>query len=385
MGSDLLLVIVVGTALAFDFTNGFHDTANAMATSIATRALPPRVAVGLSAVLNVAGAFLSLAVATTIAKGVVDPSAITLNIVFAGLIGAITWNLVTWYFGLPSSSSHALIGGVVGATLVASGQDAIKGAGIIEKVLIPAVLAPFLAGAVAVLGTYLAYRLTRRERPDHVKRGFRYGQIASASLVSLAHGTNDAQKTMGVITLALIAHGSLDGTAGVPTWVIIAAAVAIGGGTYAGGWRVIRTMGTRITEIETPQGFAAEASSAAVILASSHYGFPLSTTHVTSGSIIGAGVGKQLASVRWGLAGRLALAWLITLPAAALVGGGTSWAADLIGGTAGVLVMAVVGATLAAALYAATRNDRVTADNVIDPIPLTTDATRRELPALVAA
>jgi inorganic phosphate transporter, PiT family len=385
MGSDLLLVIVVGTALAFDFTNGFHDTANAMATSIATRALPPRVAVGLSAVLNVAGAFLSLAVATTIAKGVVDPSAITLNIVFAGLIGAITWNLVTWYFGLPSSSSHALIGGVVGATLVASGQDAIKGAGIIEKVLIPAVLAPFLAGAVAVLGTYLAYRLTRRERPDHVKRGFRYGQIASASLVSLAHGTNDAQKTMGVITLALIAHGSLDGTAGVPTWVIIAAAVAIGGGTYAGGWRVIRTMGTRITEIETPQGFAAEASSAAVILASSHYGFPLSTTHVTSGSIIGAGVGKQLASVRWGLAGRLALAWLITLPAAALVGGGTSWAADLIGGTAGVLVMAVVGATLAAALYAATRHDRVTADNVIDPIPLPADANRHELPALVAA
>jgi inorganic phosphate transporter, PiT family len=385
MGSDLLLVIVVGTALAFDFTNGFHDTANAMATSIATRALPPRVAVGLSAVLNVAGAFLSLAVATTIAKGVVDPSAITLNIVFAGLIGAISWNLVTWYLGLPSSSSHALIGGVVGATLVASGKDAIKGAGIIEKVLIPAVLAPFLAGAVAVLGTYLAYRLTRRERPDHVKRGFRYGQIASASLVSLAHGTNDAQKTMGVITLALIAHGSLDGNAGVPTWVIIAAAVAIGGGTYAGGWRVIRTMGTRITELETPQGFAAEASSAAVILASSHYGFPLSTTHVTSGSIVGAGVGKQLASVRWGVAGRLAIAWVVTLPAAALVGGGTSWAADLIGGTAGVLVMAVVGATLAAALYAATRHDRVTADNVIDPIPLPADANRHELPALVAA
>ncbi|MDX6579698.1 MAG: inorganic phosphate transporter, PiT family, partial [Gaiellales bacterium] len=268
MGSDLLLVIVVGTALAFDFTNGFHDTATAMATSIATRALPPRIAVALSAVLNVAGAFLSLAVATTIAKGVVDPSAITLNIIFAGLIGAITWNLVTWYYGLPSSSSHALIGGVVGAALVAKGQDAIKGAGIVEKVLIPAVLAPFLAGAVAVLGTYLAYRLTRRERPDHVKRGFRVGQIASASLVSLAHGTNDAQKTMGVITLALIAHGSLNGNAGVPTWVIVSAAVAIGAGTYIGGWRVIRTMGTRITEIEPPQGFAAQTSAAAVILAS---------------------------------------------------------------------------------------------------------------------
>jgi PiT family inorganic phosphate transporter len=385
MGSDLLLVIVVGTALAFDFTNGFHDTANAMATSIATRALPPRVAVGLSAVLNVAGAFLSLAVATTIAKGVVDPSVITLNIVFAGLIGAITWNLITWYYGLPSSSSHALIGGVVGAALVAKGQDAIKGAGIVEKVLIPAVLAPFLAGAVAVLGTYLAYRLTRRERPEHVKRGFRYGQIASASLVSLAHGTNDAQKTMGVITLALIAHGSLNGNAGVPTWVIVAAALAIGGGTYAGGWRVIRTMGTRITQIETPQGFAAEASSAAVILASSHYGFPLSTTHVTSGSIIGAGVGKQLAAVRWGVAGRLAIAWVITLPAAALIGGGTSWTADRIGGTAGVVVMAVIGSILAAGLYAATRRDRVTADNVIDPLPTSPDASVREVPALVPA
>jgi PiT family inorganic phosphate transporter len=248
MGSDFLLVIVVGTALAFDFTNGFHDTANAMATSIATRALPPRVAVGLSALLNVVGAFLSLAVATTIAKGVVDPSAITLNIVFAGLIGAITWNLVTWYFGLPSSSSHALIGGVVGATLVAKGSDAIKGAGIVEKVLVPAVLAPLLAGSVALLGTYLVYRLTARERPDHVKRGFRYGQVATASLLSLAHGTNDAQKTMGVITLALIAHGSIGADASVPTWVIVAAALAIGGGTYAGGWRVIRTMGTRITE-----------------------------------------------------------------------------------------------------------------------------------------
>ncbi len=295
MGSNLLLFVVVGTALAFDFTNGFHDTANAMAASIATRALPPRAAVALSAVLNVVGAFLSLAVATTIAKGVVDPSVITLNIVFAGLIGAITWNLVTWYFGLPSSSSHALIGGVVGAALVAKGTAAIKGAGIVEKVLIPAVLAPFLAGGIAIAGTYLAYRLTRRERPEHVTRGFRYGQIASASLVSLAHGTNDAQKTMGIITLALIAHGSLDGGAGVPTWVIISAALAIGGGTYIGGWRVIRTMGTRITAIEPPQGFAADASSAAVILASSHYGFPLSTTHVTAGSIIGSGVGRNIA------------------------------------------------------------------------------------------
>jgi PiT family inorganic phosphate transporter len=370
MGSDLLLVIVVGTALAFDFTNGFHDTANAMAASIATRALPPRIAVLLSAVLNVVGAFLSLAVATTIAKGVVDPSVITLNIVFAGLLGAITWNLITWYYGLPSSSSHALIGGVVGAALVAKGSEAIKGAGIVEKVLIPAVLAPFLAAGVAIVGTYLAYRLTARQRPDHVTRGFRYGQVASASLVSLAHGTNDAQKTMGIITLALLAHGSLGPNAGVPTWVIISAALAIGGGTYLGGWRVIRTMGTRITDIEPPQGFAADASSAAVILASSHYGFPLSTTHVTSGSIIGSGVGRKLAVVRWGTVGRLAIAWAITLPAAATVGGGTAWAAEKIGGTAGVLVMATLGAIGAATLFAVTRRDRVSAHNVIDPVRL---------------
>jgi PiT family inorganic phosphate transporter len=316
---------------------------------------------------------------------VVDPSAITLNIVFAGLIGAIAWNLMTWYFGLPSSSSHALIGGVVGATLVAAGSGAIKGAGIVEKVLIPAVLAPFLAGAIAAGGTYLAYRLTRRERPEHVKRGFRYGQVASASLVSLAHGTNDAQKTMGIITLALIAHGSLNGDAGVPTWVIVSAALAIGGGTYMGGWRVIRTMGTRITEIEPPQGFAADASSAAVILASTHYGFPLSTTHVTSGSIIGSGVGRNAAGVRWGVAGRLATAWVITLPAAALIGGGTSWVADAIGGTAGVAVMAIVGAILAAGIWVASRKDRVTADNVIGQEPTPPDATRHELPELVAA
>jgi inorganic phosphate transporter, PiT family len=385
MGSTLLLVLVVGTALAFDFTNGFHDTANAMATSIATRALRPRVAVALSAALNVVGAFLSLAVASTIAKGVVDPSVITLNIVFAGLLGAIAWNLVTWYFGLPSSSSHALIGGVVGATLAAKGASAIKGAGIVEKVLIPAVLAPLLAGSVAILGTYLAYRLTRRERPDDVQRGFRYGQVATASLVSLAHGTNDAQKTMGVITLALIAHGSIGASASVPTWVIISAALAIGSGTYIGGWRVIRTMGTRITQIEPPQGFAADASSAAVILASSHYGFPLSTTHVTSGSIIGSGVGRRLAEVHWGVAGRLVIAWLVTLPAAGLAGGGTWWASEQIGGTAGALVMAVVAAIGAALLFRATRGNRVTADNVIDPLAPIEPTTRHELGELVAA
>jgi PiT family inorganic phosphate transporter len=385
MGSDLLLVLVVGTALAFDFTNGFHDTANAMATSIATGALKPRVAVTLGAALNVVGAFLSLAVASTIAKGVVDPGVITLNIVFAGLLGAIAWNLVTWYFGLPSSSSHALIGGVVGATLVAKGTSAIKGAGIVEKVLIPAVLAPLLAGCVAILGTYLVYRLTRRENQENTRRGFRYGQVATASMLSLAHGTNDAQKTMGVITLALIAHGSIGASASVPTWVILSAALAIGSGTYIGGWRVIRTMGTRITDIESPQGFAADASSAAVILASSHYGFPLSTTHVTSGSIIGSGVGRKLAEVRWGVAGRLLIAWLITLPAAAAVGGGTWWVAEQIGGTAGAFVMAAIAAAGAAGLYAATRKDRVTPDNVLGDRALRETPVVHEVGELVAA
>jgi PiT family inorganic phosphate transporter len=242
-----------------------------------------------------------------------------------------------------------------------------------------------LAGAVAIVGTYLAYRLTRRERPEDVKRGFRYGQIASASLVSLAHGTNDAQKTMGVITLALIAHGSLGASASVPLWVILSAGVAIGSGTYIGGWRVIRTMGTRITDIEEPQGFASQSAAAAVILAASHYGLPLSTTHVTSGSIIGAGVGKRFAAVHWGVAGRLVIAWLITLPAAALAGAGTWWAADAIGGTAGALVMGAVGIAGATALFLATRHDRVDADNVIDRAPAVGGVTLAEKPALVAA
>jgi PiT family inorganic phosphate transporter len=365
MGSDLLLGVVVVTALAFDFTNGFHDTANAMATSIATKALRPRTAVALSAVLNVVGAFLSLAVASTIAKGVVDPSVITLNIVFAGLLGAIAWNLATWYWGLPSSSSHALIGGVVGAALVAQGSDAIKAAGIVQKVLIPAVLAPVVAALIGLAATWLAYRLTRRERPEHVRRGFRVGQIASASMVSLAHGTNDAQKTMGVITLALIAHGSLGASASVPTWVVLSAGLAIGAGTYCGGWRVIRTMGTRITDIEEPQGFSSQSAAAAVILASSHYGLPLSTTHVVSGSIIGAGVGRRGAKVHWSVAGRLVIAWLVTLPAAAIVGGATWKVADLIGGSTGALVLGAVAIVCAVLLFARTRKDRVTPDNVV--------------------
>ncbi|RCG32312.1 inorganic phosphate transporter [Sphaerisporangium album] len=364
--NTVLLAVVVITALAFDFTNGFHDTANAMATSIATGALRPKIAVALSAVLNFAGAFLSLKVAATIATGIVETGAITLTVVFAGLVGGLAWNLLTWYFGIPSSSSHALIGGVVGATLIAAGASAVKGAAIVSKVLIPAVLAPLAAVLVATAGTYLVYAITRNV-PDGTRgRGFRYGQIGSASLVSLAHGTNDAQKTMGIITLAMITAGTIAKDAGTPLWVIVASATAIAAGTWIGGWRVIRTLGKGLTDIETPQGFAAESSSAAVILAASHFGFPLSTTHVCTGSVIGAGLGKRLAEVRWSVATRMVAAWLLTLPAAALVGALAWGGADLIGGALGVTLVFVVVLILSAGLYMASRRRPVHAGNVND-------------------
>ena len=367
MGAQtLLLVVVVVTALGFDFTNGFHDTANAMATSIATGALPPKVAVAISAVLNLVGAFLSLSVAATIASGIVDAKVVTLTVVFAGLCGGIVWNLATWYLGIPSSSSHALIGGVVGATLIAAGTDGVMFDGLVSKVIIPGVLAPVAAALVAALGTFLAYRITARVQDGVRGRGFKAGQIGTASLVSLAHGTNDAQKTMGIITLALIAHGTLDDGAKPPFWVILSCALAISAGTYLGGWRVIRTLGKGLVEIETPQGFAAEASSASVILASTHFGYPLSTTHVCSGSVIGSGIGKRLAEVRWSVAGRLATAWVLTLPAAALVGAGAWKLAHAVGGTGGVLAVFVLLALAAVGFYLAAHRAPVHAGNVND-------------------
>jgi inorganic phosphate transporter, PiT family len=318
--SDLVLVIVVATALAFDFTNGFHDTANAVATSISTRAMTPRVAVAMAAVLNFVGAFLSLAVAATVAKGIVEADLVTPAIVFAGLIGAIFWNLLTWYFGLPSSSSHALIGGVVGAAFAAEGADAVQGDGLIEKVAVPAVMAPILAFVTAGLAILIAYRIVARQPPGVVTRGFRLGQILSGGLFSLSHGTNDAQKTMGIIFLALVANGNLGPDDDVPTWVIVSAATAIALGTYVGGWRIIKTMGSRIIKMDPAQGFAAQGAGAAVILSASHAGFPLSTTHVISGAVMGAGAAKRLSAVRWGVAGNIFLAWVLTLPAAGLVG-----------------------------------------------------------------
>ena len=295
---------MIVAAVAFDFTNGFHDTANAMATSIATGALKPKVAVMISAALNFVGAFISISVAATIAKGIVEPTVTGgvdgLAVVEAALIGAMTWNLITWYFTIPSSSSHALIGGLIGAAIADVGSSAVSARGIVEKVVAPGVLAIFICGVVAFLGTTAAYMLIRRLGQEEARRGYRYGQIGSASLVSLAHGTNDAQKTMGVIALALISTGHLSAAHfTVPIWVKLLCATAMALGTASGGWRIINTMGNRITNVESPQGFAAESSSAATILASSYYGYPLSTTQVVSGGVMGAGLGKQGGVVHW--------------------------------------------------------------------------------------
>jgi PiT family inorganic phosphate transporter len=344
MHSDLLLVIVVGAALAFDFTNGFHDTANVVAASISTKALSPRTAVTIAAALNFAGAFISLKVAATIGSGIFASGQITETIVFAGLIGAIAWNLVTWFFGLPSSSSHALIGGVTGAMLAAVGSGGVRGQALVRTVVAPGVVAPVVAFLVGGFSIVIVYRLVGRRRPGIVTDGFRIGQIASTGMLSLAHGTNDAQKTMGVITLALVAHGSVSASHfHVPTWVVISAASAIALGTYAGGWRIIRTVGTRIIKMDIAQGFTAQGAGAAVILASSHFGYPLSTTHVISGGIMGAGAAKRFSAVRWGVAGNIVAAWLLTIPAAGVAGAVTYGVADLFGtGVLGPILITIL-------------------------------------------
>jgi inorganic phosphate transporter, PiT family len=348
MHSTFLLVVVVITALAFDFTNGFHDTANVVASSISTRALSPRAAIALASVLNFAGAFISLKVAATVATGIVEPGKITESVAFAGLVGAIVWNLITWYFGLPSSSSHALIGGIIGALLAAVGGSGVKWQGLVSKVVVPALIAPVLAFLVAGISIIVIYLLVGRRRPGLVTRGFRLGQIATSSMLALAHGTNDAQKTMGVITLALVAHGSISAqNFHVPSWVVIAAATAISLGTYAGGWRIIRTVGSRIIKMDAAQGFAAQGAGATVILASSHFGYPLSSTHVISGGVMGAGAAKRLSAVRWGVAGNIAAAWVLTLPAAGLFGAVFYWLQSLLGaGTFGPTVIWIVALAL---------------------------------------
>ncbi|MCL6669659.1 MULTISPECIES: inorganic phosphate transporter [Streptomyces] len=359
---SLILAIVVVTALAFDFTNGFHDTANAMATTISTGALKPKVAVAMSAVLNLVGAFLSVEVANTISKGLVDETGIRPEVIFAALVGAILWNLLTWLVGLPSSSSHALMGGLIGATVASAGFGAVHGDVLATKVLLPALAAPIVAGLAAFLATRFSYTLDKKADGKAAAKGYRAGQVASAGLVSLAHGTNDAQKTMGIITLALVAGGVVAPDADPPTWVILSAGLAIALGTYIGGWRIIRTMGKGLTELRPQQGFAAQTSAATAILASSHLGFSLSTTHVVSGSVMGAGLGRKGGVVRWSTATRMLVAWVLTLPAAALVGAGAESVTDL--GDWGTAVVAVFLVAASAAIWKLSRREVVDASNV---------------------
>jgi PiT family inorganic phosphate transporter len=316
-----LLVVTIVVALAFDFTNGFHDTANAVATSVSTRALSPRLAVLIAAIANLAGAFVTTAVAKTVGKGIIDTGLATPKTVLAAVAGAIVWNLLTWWFGLPSSSSHALIGGLVGAALVQSGEKGVQWHGIAHKVVIPALWAPAIAFVAAFGLLLLIYWVFQWMTPGLANRTFRLGQLVSGTWVAFTHGANDAQKTMGVIALALYAHGSID-TFYIPTWVKIAAGVSIGAGTYVGGWRIMRTLGQRVFQMDPPAGFAAQATAGAVIYASTKYGYPLSTTHVVSGAVMGAGATKRLSAVRWGVAGNIVVAWVLTIPAAALVAAG---------------------------------------------------------------
>lgn len=359
---SLILAIVVVTALAFDFTNGFHDTANAMATTISTGALKPKVAVAMSAALNLVGAFLSVEVANTISKGLVDENGIRPEVIFAALVGAILWNLLTWLVGLPSSSSHALMGGLIGATVASAGFGAVHGDVLVTKVLLPAVAAPVVAGLAAMLSTRFSYGIGGKAEGEATRKGYRAGQIASAGLVSLAHGTNDAQKTMGIITLALIAGGAIAPGSNPPTWVILSAGLAIALGTYIGGWRIIRTMGKGLTELEPRQGFAAQTSAATAILASSHLGFSLSTTHVVSGSVMGAGLGRKGGVVRWSTATRMAVAWVLTLPAAALVGALAESVTGL--GDWGTALVAVFLVASSAVIWKLSRHEVVDHTNV---------------------
>jgi inorganic phosphate transporter, PiT family len=350
---DLTLAAVIAVALFFDFTNGFHDTANAIATSVSTRALSPRVAVLLAAILNFAGAFVSLKVAATIAKGIVNPEAVTLSVILAGLVGAITWNLVTWFLGLPSSSSHALIGGVAGAAIAAEGWEVIEWQGVWEKVVKPGIMSPILGFLIALALMLVILWVIRRRSPSRVNRVFRRAQIVSGSFVAFTHGTNDAQKTMGVIALALIATGHMSSEGfDLPTWVIVSSATAMALGTYAGGWRIIKTMGTRIAKIDPPQGFAAQTACAGILWTTAHLGFPVSTTQTITGSVMGAGASRKFSAVRWGLAGNIAVAWALTLPAAGFVGAVMEEVTRM---PAGDLIVFLLAGAIAAAAFLARR------------------------------
>ena len=360
----VVVVFVIVTALIFDFTNGFHDTANAMATSIATGALKPKTAVIAAGTLNLIGAFLSTEVAKTISGGIINEQQVTISaaFIFAGLVGAIIWNLITWLVGLPSSSSHALFGGLVGAVIVGVGVEGVNFAAVLTKVLIPALVSPVVAGLAAFCAVKLIFFVVRKMEEGQIESGFRHGQTVTACLVALSHGTNDAQKTMGIITLTLIAVGFQPSGSGPELWVVAICGLAIALGTYMGGWRVIRTLGKGLTEISTPQGFAAEAASATTILVSSHMGFALSTTQVCSGSIIGSGLGKKGSKVNWGVAGKMVIAWLVTFPAAGIVGALACALAKT--GLWGTVAVAFIACAVAFIIWRMSRRNPINSANV---------------------
>ena len=374
MDPILVVALVVGLALFFDFTNGFHDTANSSATAIATGALKPRTAVLIAAIMNFVGAFLSTAVAKAISVSLINEGInIGPELVFAGLTGAILWNLTTWLFGLPSSSSHALFGGLVGAALAFAGVAAINFPAVLEKVVFPALFAPVIAGVAAFLATRLAYLITARSQASRKATGigtgrsnFKVGQVFTSSLVALSHGTNDAQKTMGVITLVLVAAGFQSTGDHVEWWVIIGAALAIALGTYAGGWRIIKTMGSGLAEIKPAQGLASEVATASTILASSNLGFALSTTQVASGGVMGAGLGRKGGAIRWNKAGQVVVGWLFTLPAAGAVGALSAFL--VMTGPVGIAADLVLVIAVSTAIFQIARRNRINHSNVLSEV-----------------
>lgn len=383
----VIVGLVIVTALTFDFTNGFHDTANAMATSIATGALKPKTAVIAAGTLNLVGAFLSVEVAKTISGGLINEQVVTIapEFILAGLIGAIIWNLLTWLVGLPSSSSHALFGGLVGAVIIGAGVEGVNFAAVITKILVPALVSPVVAGLAAFCAVKLIFAVVKRMSEKQVESGFRHGQTVTACLVALSHGTNDAQKTMGIITLTLIAVGLQPSGSGPELWVVAVCGLAIAAGTYMGGWRVIRTLGKGLTEISTPLGFAAEAASATTILVSSHLGFALSTTQVCSGSIIGTGLGKKGNPVNWGVAGRMLIAWLVTFPAAGIVGAlACALAKTGVWGTVATVAIAVCVALI---IFRLSKRNPVNSGNVNDShkVNINAEKTRTVQPQAQAA
>jgi PiT family inorganic phosphate transporter len=317
--STALVVVIVAVALGFDYTNGFHDSANAIATSVSTKALTPRVALAMAAVANVVGALISTKVAATVGKGIIatPDGRHGLVVVLSALLGAIAWNLGTWYFGLPSSSSHALIGGLVGAAL--AGSESVKWSGVVDKVIVPMVISPLIGFGGSYLFMLLILWTFRKVNAVKANRGFRWAQIASAATMAFGHGSQDAQKTMGVIALTLVVSGHLGPKEGIPLWVILAAAAAISLGTYSGGWRIMRTLGRRIFSLTPASGFAAQTVASAVMLGTAHYGLPVSTTHVITSSVMGVGATRRVSAVRWGVAGNIVFAWVLTIPAAAAV------------------------------------------------------------------